>query len=65
MEKLSPLLQVLYVSIVCAKDVPHTWKEAKAILIPKPNKDPKRIDSYRPIALLNTDYKILATIFAR
>lgn len=65
MEELSPVLQILYNKILCTKDVPHTWKETKFILIPKPNRDPKGIESYLlTIALLNTDYKILAAIFA-
>uniref|UniRef100_A0A096MGV5 Reverse transcriptase domain-containing protein n=1 Tax=Poecilia formosa TaxID=48698 RepID=A0A096MGV5_POEFO len=33
-------------------------------LIPKPNKDPLFIDNWRPISLLNNDYKIMASILA-
>lgn len=39
-------------------------KEAHIILIPKPNKNPKLCASYRPIALLNCDLKILTKLFA-
>ena len=34
-------------------------------LIPKPNKDPLFIDNWRPISLLNIDYKIFASIIAK
>lgn len=39
-------------------------KEAHIILIPKPNKDPKLCTSYRLIALLDCDLKILIKLFA-
>lgn len=34
-------------------------------MIPKPNKDPLIIDNWRGISLLNSDYKILASVLAR
>lgn len=37
----------------------------KIVVIPKPHKDHKKVESYRPIALLNTDYNILVTIFGK
>lgn len=36
--------------------------DAHIILIPKPNKDPKLCAFYRPIALLNIDFKILSKL---
>ena len=33
-------------------------------LIPKPNKDKENLENWRPITLLNNDYKVLAIIFA-
>lgn len=39
-------------------------REAHIILIPKPHKDPKLCASYRPIALLNCDLKILTKVLA-
>ena len=38
---------------------PNSFYEARIILIPKPDKDIKRIESYRPITLKNIDAKIL------
>lgn len=44
--------------------LPDSWKETTITLIHKANTDPKEIKNYRPISLLNTDYKIYATILA-
>ncbi len=38
-------------------------KQGVIVLIPKPGKNPKTIDSLRPITLLNNDYKLLAHIY--
>ena len=39
-------------------------KRAILTLLPKPNKDLRDLKNWRPISLLNTDYKILARIFS-
>ncbi len=44
--------------------LPTTMKQGLITLIPKPGKDPKFIDNFRPITLLNTDYKILTHVYA-
>ncbi len=33
-------------------------------LLPKPNKDSLHLDNWRPITLLNSDYKLFAFLFA-
>lgn len=43
---------------------PPTMKQGIITLIPKPDKDPKILDNFRPITLLNTDYKIVTLIYA-
>lgn len=45
--------------------LPTTLNQACITLLAKKNKDPLDCRSYRPISLLNTDYKILAKILAR
>lgn len=44
--------------------VPKTWLEANITLIPKEEADLTQIENFRPISLLNVDYKIFATIMA-
>lgn len=45
--------------------LPPSLTQGLVTLIPKPRKDVLFIDSWRPICLLNNDYKIIASIFAR
>ena len=45
-------------------DLPMSMKEGILTLIPKPHKPRNEIKSYRPITLLNSSYKILATAMA-
>jgi hypothetical protein len=42
--------------------IPHIWKLAKIVPIPKPNKDPSLGSSYRPISLLSPIAKTLEKI---
>lgn len=45
--------------------IPHSqFLHAFITVIPKPGKDPSLPDNYRPIALLNSDYKIFTKILA-
>lgn len=45
-------------------EIPKIWKEARIIIFAKPGKDPSRVESYRPISLLNHDAKIFASVMA-
>lgn len=45
--------------------IPPTWKEAIISLIPKEAKDKNECGSYRPISILNVDYRIYTSIMAK
>lgn len=59
-----PLLKALQTCITC-DELSSTMKQGLICLIPKPEKDPVLIENWRPITLLNIDYKIFASIFAK
>jgi len=42
--------------------VPMTWKEATVVMLPKPLKDHKKAENFRPISLLNTLSKLLERV---
>lgn len=44
---------------------PEPFREGRIVLIIKPGGRPPDPGAYRPIRLLNTDYKIVASILAR
>ena len=50
----------LYNEIYETTSIPDHFNEAEFVQIYKPGKNPENYSSYRPIALLNTSYKILA-----
>lgn len=61
---LAPYLLEVYNEALEWQILPPTLREAVIILLPKPAKDPLLCGSYRPLSLLNLDYKILATMLA-
>uniref|UniRef100_A0A803SXA7 Reverse transcriptase domain-containing protein n=1 Tax=Anolis carolinensis TaxID=28377 RepID=A0A803SXA7_ANOCA len=58
-----PLLKVMN-RILEGENVPQTWENANIALIPKKDTDNFRVSNYRPISLLNVDYKIFTSILA-
>uniref|UniRef100_A0A670HWB0 Reverse transcriptase domain-containing protein n=1 Tax=Podarcis muralis TaxID=64176 RepID=A0A670HWB0_PODMU len=59
-----PLIKVMN-NILKEKDIPGTWKEAFITITPKQDSDLTQIKNYRPISLLNADYKIFTGILAK
>ena len=55
-ERLLELYNEIYIEII----IPDHFNEATVVQIYKPGKNPEEYASYRPIALLNITYKILA-----
>ena len=47
------------------QEMTTTMKQGLITLIPKPGKDPLIIENWRPVSLLNIDYKVLAQVFAK
>lgn len=54
----------LYKSILKGQPPHPQFSHSYISVIPKPGKDPSILDNYRPIALLNSDYKIFTKILA-
>uniref|UniRef100_A0A670HV05 Reverse transcriptase domain-containing protein n=1 Tax=Podarcis muralis TaxID=64176 RepID=A0A670HV05_PODMU len=61
---LQPMKEVCN-EILEGKRAPETWKEAYITLIPKTETEKTQLKNYRPISLLNVDYKIFADILAK
>ena len=62
---LVPYLRKMYIQSYEDGILPQTLTEATMTLLPKKGKDLEEVGSYRPIALLNLDQKILAKTLAR
>ena len=63
-EILIPHFKKLTEDIGTIWEIPDSWKEAHVSLIHKEGMGKKQIKNYRPISLLNVDYKIYMTIWA-
>ncbi len=64
-EELTPFLLEMFSESIQSENLPPNLTQRLQTLIPKPKKDTSLIDNWRPICLLNNDYKILACILAK
>uniref|UniRef100_A0AAR2KC07 Reverse transcriptase domain-containing protein n=1 Tax=Pygocentrus nattereri TaxID=42514 RepID=A0AAR2KC07_PYGNA len=63
--ELKPILMPALHHIYEHNVIPNSWKTASISLILKKDKNPSDCSSYRPISLLNVDFKIVAKVLAR
>jgi hypothetical protein len=58
-EDLIPVLHKLFHKIEIEGTQPHSFYEDTITLKPKPQKEPTKLEDFRPISLMNIDAKIL------
>lgn len=62
---ITPLLKSCFNYILGRGKIPVSWNQALIAVIPKSGKDKTECSSYRPISVLNIDYRIFGTILAK
>lgn len=60
--ELVPLLEKTFNYVMHEGEIPPSWREATISVIPKEGKDRRECGNYRPISVLNIDYKLLTSI---
>uniref|UniRef100_A0A803SYX8 Reverse transcriptase domain-containing protein n=1 Tax=Anolis carolinensis TaxID=28377 RepID=A0A803SYX8_ANOCA len=64
MHELVPYMAEMFNEVYMRGIVPETWKLSEIIPVLKPDRQPELPESYRPISLVNQDYKIFMKIIA-
>lgn len=64
-ESLIPMLGKTFNWVLKKGEIPYSWREAISSVIPKEGKDELECSSYRPISVLNQDYRLFTAILAR
>jgi len=62
---LVPMMKASFNHVLKTGVTPPSWKEAVISLIPKEGKDKLECGNYRPISVLNQDYKICTHVLAK
>ena len=62
---LTPVLKKCFNYVLQGGETPVSWRQAIISVIPKMGKDKTECSSYRPISVLNIDYRIFASIMAK
>lgn len=63
-KEVGEFLQEIMNRVMSGSALPISWNQASITLIHKENLDPLNVKNYRPISLLNIDYKVFAKILA-
>ena len=63
-DTLAPFLIMLYNDVISKQSMPMTMRSAIISLIPKLGKGHSQMSNFRPLSLLNNDYKLFAKILA-
>lgn len=63
--QITPMLLKCFNYVLRGGEIPQSWQEAVISIIPKQGKDKNECSSYRPISVLNVDYKLFASILSK